>query len=223
MLVRFIKRLPQPSFFADHFFNLDWRSLGLEVNLVNLVRHPISRIASYFYYTEQRWKRRHPDQQRHSNFSDCVLNGEERCLVGGSRDEIYGRVEMLLSYFCGQAIICTDPESKDALAIAQRAVDNEYSVVGILEQLNVTLAVMELLLPLWFHGSRTFFEQHRIIENKNPHPEPSAAAVKILGWRLRHDIEFYQFIEQRLHWQYARLQDQKSKMSSSLPSIGGRD
>ena len=205
MLVRYIKRLPQPSFFADHFFNLDWRSLGLNVNLVNLVRHPISRMASYFYYTEQRWKRRHPNQQRHSDFSECVLNGEERCLVGGFRDKIYGRMEMLLSYFCGQQTICSDPESRQALAIAQRAVEEEYSVVGVLEQLNVTLTVMELLLPLWFQGARTIFEQHPILENRNPHPEPSVAATKTLSWRLRHDLELYQLIKQRLQWQYTRL------------------
>ena len=205
VLVRYIMRLPQPSFFADHFFNLDWKSLGLNVNLVNLVRHPISRMASYFYYTEKRWIRQHPNQQRHSDFSECVLNGEERCLVGGSRNNIYGKTEMLLSYFCGQAAICTDPESREALAIARRAVEEEYSVVGVLEQLNVTLTVMELILPLWFQGARALFEQHPIQDNGNPHPEPSIAATKILSWRLRHDIELYQLIRQRLHWQYTGL------------------
>ena len=205
VLARYITRLPQPSFFADHFFNLDWRSLGLNVNLVNLVRHPISRIASYFYYTEQRWMRRHPNQQRRSDFSECVLSGDERCLVGGSREKIYGRVEMLLSYFCGQERICRDPESREALAIARRAVEKDYSVVGLLEQLNVTLTVMEHLLPLWFQGARAFFEESPIQANRNSHPEPSLAAAEILSWRLRHDIELYQLIKQRLHWQYIGL------------------
>ena len=125
--------------------------------------------------------------------------------MGGSKERIYGRVEMLLSYFCGQRSICTDPESKEALAIARRAVEEEYSVVGVLEQLNVTLTVMEHLLPLWFQGARAFFEQHPIQDNRNPHPEPSKAAAKILSWRLRHDIELYQLIKQRLHWQYIEL------------------
>ena len=177
----------------------------MNVNSVNLVRHPISRMASYFYYTEQRWMRRNPNQKRHSDFSECVLNGEERCLAGGSREKIYGRTEMLLSYFCGQESICTDPDSREALAIARRAVEEEYSVVGVLEQLNVTLTVMEHLLPLWFQGARAFFEQHPIQDNRNPHPEPSKAAAKILSWRLRHDIELYQLIKQRLHWQYIEL------------------
>ena len=72
----------------------------MNVNLVNLVRHPISRMASYFYYTEQRWMRRNPNQKRHSDFSECVLNGEERCLAGGSREKIYGRTEMLHVCLC---------------------------------------------------------------------------------------------------------------------------
>ena len=112
---------------------------------------------------------------------------------------------MLLSYFCGQAPHCTNPDSKEALSNARRAVEREYSVVGILEQLNVTLTVMELLLPRWFRGATAIHEKYPKHWNENPHPHPSEAAVKVLSWRLRHDIELYQFIEQRLHWQHVEL------------------
>jgi hypothetical protein len=49
---------------------------------------------------------------------------------------------MALSFFCGQRPVCTEPGSREALARALRALETEYSVVGVLEQLNTSLAAM---------------------------------------------------------------------------------
>ena len=49
-LVKAVRGLPKRAVYVRHMYNPDWASLGLEVNLVNMVRDPISRMASWFYF-----------------------------------------------------------------------------------------------------------------------------------------------------------------------------
>ena len=41
-LVKAVRALPKGSVYVRHMYNPDWARLGLEVNLVNMVRDPIS-------------------------------------------------------------------------------------------------------------------------------------------------------------------------------------
>ena len=49
-LVTVLRSLPEDAVYVRHMYNPDWERLGLNVNLVNMVRDPISRIASWFYF-----------------------------------------------------------------------------------------------------------------------------------------------------------------------------
>ena len=49
-LVKVVRALPKRAVYVRHMYNPDWARLGLEVNLVNMVRDPISRMASWFYF-----------------------------------------------------------------------------------------------------------------------------------------------------------------------------
>ena len=59
---------------------------------------------------------------------------------------------MLISYFCGFDAECGDPESVTALQRAKTVVETQYSVVGVVEERNLSLALMEAYLPRWFQG-----------------------------------------------------------------------
>ena len=49
-LVAAVKKLPKHGAYVRHIYNPDWERLGLKVNLVNMIRDPISRMASWFYF-----------------------------------------------------------------------------------------------------------------------------------------------------------------------------
>ena len=49
-LVKVVRALPKGSVYVRHMYNPDWVRLGLKVNLVNMVRDPILRMASWFYF-----------------------------------------------------------------------------------------------------------------------------------------------------------------------------
>ena len=49
-LVAAVKALPKHAVYVRHVYNPDWKRLGVKVNLVNMIRDPISRMASWFYF-----------------------------------------------------------------------------------------------------------------------------------------------------------------------------
>ena len=111
---------------------------------------------------------------------------------------------MLISYFCGFDAECGDPESVTALQKAKTVVETQYSVVGVVEERTLSLAVMEAYLPRWFQG---VFNHLNLEEKplKNPHPEPSKEVVNVLRQRLKLDYDFYAFVLQRLNKQKMSL------------------
>ena len=104
------------------------------------------------------------------------------CQVGGNRTELQ------LSYFCGYGPGCSNAGNVSALQMAMRAVEQEYSVVGVVEDRNRSLAVMEAFMLRWFQG--VFSLQGEGTGKKemvNPHPEPVEEVRRVLRQRLSLD------------------------------------
>ena len=116
------------------------------------------------------------------------------------------RSELLLSYFCGYGPGCSDPEDVSALQRAKAAVEEQYSVVGIVEMRNISLAVMEAYLPRWFRRATVLQEKESKREMVNSHPEPGRHTRSELMRRLRLDYNFYHFCVQRLKMQWKKIQ-----------------
>ena len=98
-------------------------------------------------------------------------------------------------------------DCQEALQKARLVVETQYSVVGVMEEFNTSLAVMEAYLPGttksntkyedkqflgWFSGGLSLLNQ---IENKNmnrnPHPQPGEWLRRLLGQKMKLDIDFY--------------------------------
>ena len=60
-------------------------------------------------------------------------------------------------YFCGQDLECTKHNSRWALQRAMESVDRHYPVVGVLEELDKSLFVMQSLVPKFFRGISDLF------------------------------------------------------------------
>ena len=115
------------------------------------------------------------------------------------------RSELLLSYFCGYGPGCSDPDDVSALQRAKAAVEEQYSVVGVVERRNVSLAVMEAYLPQWFRRATVLQEKETKREMVNSHPEPGRHTRTELMRRLRLDYNFYHFCVQRLELQWKKI------------------
>ena len=49
-LMETVKKMEKDAVYIRHVWIPDWEKYNLEVNLVNMVRDPISRMASWFYF-----------------------------------------------------------------------------------------------------------------------------------------------------------------------------
>ena len=72
-------------------------------------------------------------------------------------------------FFCGHLPICQKFNNHQAFVIAKSNVEKYYSVVGITENMQETLTVMEALIPRFFDGAyETYFRnEEQILMNKN--------------------------------------------------------
>jgi len=184
-----------------HIYFIDFLRHGLQVDMMNMIRHPVSRILSWFYYSrsKSRWKgkkRKPPKSWFNKTLDQCVESNDPECQIGSCFQE------MQLTYFCGFHPICRDPDNREALQIAKYNIENHYAVVGVLEELKISLETLQHYLPRWFDGVVSIPSKKM---NKNKHPQISPENAKELEKRLHLDMELYDFVKKRLSLQHARL------------------
>jgi len=92
---------------------------------------------------------------------------------------------------------------------AMHNVEQHYAVVGVLEDLNKTLTVLEHYVPRFFKGAlNTYWNEVHMFSkiNRNIYKPPVSEATKEMVRRnFTHEIEFFEFCKQRLHKQYMAL------------------
>ena len=59
--------------------------------------------------------------------------------------------------FCGHANECRRQNSAWALNTAKSNIERHYSVVGVLEEMNATLDVMEAFMPEYYRDARALY------------------------------------------------------------------
>ncbi|XP_023716100.1 heparan sulfate 2-O-sulfotransferase pipe [Cryptotermes secundus] len=211
-----------PAVYVKHVCFTNFTQYGLpEPIYVNLVRDPVERVISWYYYVRAPWyyverKQAFPDiplpdpYWLKKDFETCVLQGDRECryLEGESHEGIGDHRRQSL-FFCGHSEFCTPFNTLGALQRAKKAVERHYAVVGVLEDLNSTLTVLENYIPLFFKGATQVYwdEVDRFTRiNRNLFKPPVSEEVKdIVRQNFTREVEFYQFCRQRLHRQLLAL------------------
>ncbi|XP_033149322.1 heparan sulfate 2-O-sulfotransferase pipe-like [Drosophila busckii] len=179
---------------------------------INLVRDPVERLISWFYYTRAPWylaKRvktfgqsfRLPTEQwLRKDFNHCILEHDPECVyTQQQRDHLDDHRRQTL-FFCGQQhALCMPFNSQRAMQLAKRHVEQHYAVVGTWEDTNTTLSVLEAYIPRYFAGALSSYLQSSMEQlNRNAlRPSISAEAIALLRRNLTHEIEFYRFVRQQ--------------------------
>ncbi|CAO1430220.1 unnamed protein product [Diamesa serratosioi] len=218
-LADMVSDLETPSVYVKHVCYTNFTKFNLPTPIyINLVRDPIERIISWFYYIRAPWyyverKQAFPDlplpdsRWLRKDFETCVLRGDPECTYKmGETHEGIGDHRRQTLFFCGHENECTPFNTDGALERAKFAVETQYSVVGVLEDLNTTLAVFEKYIPRFFAGAtEIYYNEIRSLDkiNKNLFKPPVSEEVKnLVRQNFTREIEFYNFCKQRLHKQF---------------------
>ncbi|ROT71382.1 putative heparan sulfate 2-O-sulfotransferase pipe-like isoform X1 [Penaeus vannamei] len=208
--------LKVPVAYVRHLFYMDNIKLGFpQVSWVAIVRDPVERLISQFYYVriESRYdavkllEGRKPSQEFFNmTLDECVPAKDTRCWYRKGTHQM-----LQLSFFCGQETFCQLVGDRKALQLAKYHAETRYSAVGLLEELPLSYKVFQHYLPLFF-GKATTIEEgtgNMRLNGQDDKPTVSERTKNMMRSYLKEDLEFYQFLKQRLYLQAEAISKQQ--------------
>lgn len=191
-----------PFSYDRHLFFVDFPSLGWPSPVyINLLREPTERIVSSFYYRRSSVaaKARAGAAWLHKSLEQCVLQGDAECTFVPGKPH---RWALAVPYFCGHDPRCSLVQATWALERAKENIERSYTVVGVLEDMNATLSLLEKTLPRFFAGAQKVFADLGLHQNRNPAKVPVPPSVHTaLQQNLGHEYDLYRFVRRRLYGQ----------------------
>lgn len=205
-LMKNISSIPQPFLYTRHVHFLNFTRFKIEQPVyINIIRDPINRFLSNYFFRrfgdwrgEQNHLIRTPgmkDDERYLDINVCILENYPECSNP--------RVFYIIPYFCGQHPQCREP-GVWALERAKQNVLENYLLVGILEELEDVLLLLERLLPHYFTGVLNIYKSpdYRKMGNMTGtvrKQTPTLEALQVLYHRMRYEYEFYNFVRDQFH------------------------
>ena len=187
-----------PALYHGHFayFNLKIGDQDgtTRIKWINVIRRPIDRLVSFYYFLRY-GDNLYPNKIRSrmgdkTTFDHCVRNQLKDC------DPV--RLWFQVPWFCGHFRRCWSPPGNSwALQQAKNNLVNNYFLVGVTEELDTFLNVLEFALPGFFRGAADLMkEEEQLHLRKTVHKdEPSDETLKKLKatdvWKAEN--EFYEF------------------------------
>ncbi|XP_018496506.2 heparan sulfate 2-O-sulfotransferase 1 [Galendromus occidentalis] len=190
----------RPSMYHGHVAFLDFARFGMPPPIyINIVREPLERLVSYYYFLRNGDDFRPHLQRRRSGdkrtFDECVKQMGQDC----SEDKMW----LQIPFFCGHTPNCWQPGSRWALEQAKMNLINKYLLVGTTEQLQDFVDILEVVLPRFFRGASQLFhsgkKSHlRKTSNKKPVNAETVALIKQWPTYLL-ESEFYEFAKRHFN------------------------
>uniref|UniRef100_A0A8C8IUN3 Uronyl 2-sulfotransferase n=1 Tax=Oncorhynchus tshawytscha TaxID=74940 RepID=A0A8C8IUN3_ONCTS len=205
-LMRNISNIPQPFLYTRHVHFLNFTRFRIEQPVyINIIRDPINRFLSNYFFRrfgdwrgEQNHLIRTPgmkDDERYLDINVCILENYPEC----SNPRLF----YIIPYFCGQHPQCREP-GVWALERAKQNVLENFLIVGILEELEDVLLLLERLLPHYFtdvlniYKSPDYMKMGNMTGTVRKHT-PTLEALQVLYHRMRYEYDFYNFIREQFH------------------------
>ncbi|XP_051510985.1 uronyl 2-sulfotransferase-like isoform X2 [Myxocyprinus asiaticus] len=205
-LMRNISTIPQPFLYTRHVHYLNFTRFRIEQPVyINIIRDPINRFLSNYFFRrfgdwrgEQNHLIRTPqmkEEERYLDINVCIMENYPEC----SNPRLF----YIVPYFCGQHPQCREPGVWALERAKLNALEN-FLLVGILEELEDVLLLLERLLPHYFsdvltiYKSPAFWKMGNLTGTVKKHM-PSLEALQVLYQRMKYEYEFYNFIRDQFH------------------------
>ena len=96
------------------------------------------------------------------------------------------------------------------MQIAKSNVERFYPVVGVVENINMTLMILEAKMPQYFKGAfEEYYTGEGVMSKRNKNHEKkevSQDVINMIKKNITYEYEFYNFCKQRLENQFRLLQ-----------------
>ena len=139
-------------------------------------------------------------------FEDLIKNQVAACT-----DKYYDNYKFnQMTSFCGYHSVCK-VNSDTSMAIAKNNVERYYTAVGVLEEMEKLVEILDYTYPSYFKGMLDQYRQDKIRANTGRRVEKNPPSEEVLNsFRSmldKYDYMFYKYIKQRFHDTYAAFVD----------------
>ncbi|CAH1957078.1 unnamed protein product [Acanthoscelides obtectus] len=209
----------RPALFHGHFAFLDFSKFGLPKPLfINLIRRPLDRFVSYYYFVRYGDNfRPYLVRKKHGNtMVICFINKIEQVYANLSFqtfDECVNKrlaecdpshMWLQIPYFCGHSANCWKPGNKWALQEAKKNLVTNYFLVGVTEELEDFIVILERSLPRMFKGATEHFlnsnrsHLRKTVQKEVPSEETMQKIKKSVVWQMENEL--YEFALEQFHF-----------------------
>lgn len=209
---RFVRNVTQwyakkPGLYHGHVGFINFAKFGVNQKpiYINLLRKPLDRLISYYYflrygdnYRPHLVRRKHGDKM---TFDECVQQRQPDC----NPDNMW----LQIPFLCGHVADCWEPGNSWALEEAKRNLLNHYLVVGVTEELPDFIAILEAVLPTFFQGAVQHFKSSKKahLRKTNQKIEPTEETMALIQktriWRMENEL--YEFALEQFHFLKKRM------------------
>nr|XP_039259059.1 heparan sulfate 2-O-sulfotransferase 1-like [Styela clava] len=198
----------RPVFFHGHMAYLDFKRFGSPVTpiYINIIRDPLDRLVSYYYFLrygdDYRKGLKRARQGDDTTFDECVKKGRR------NSDCSVEKLWLQIPFFCGQSADCWEVGNEWALQEAKRNLANNYLLVGLTENMEDFVVVLEAVLPRMFKGMTNNFREgskshirntlHKVPPNEETLNKFHSSKI----WKM--EMELYNFAKN--HFEFIKKQ-----------------
>lgn len=165
---------------------------------INMVREPLSRFESLYYFIRNGNEEGDgadvdmDDAALKRTIDECVEQEQEECT---KPDWAY------VQYFCGSEELCGNP-CQLAVEKAKENIEKYFAFVGIIEELDNSLEVLEQIMPKFFRNARKVAHDGSSIQNdtftlKKIHPSEASAKYLRTQTSIKFEVDLYNWITSR--------------------------
>lgn len=210
----------KPAIYHGHFPFLDFTQFNLPQPMyINIIRKPLDRLVSHYYFLRYgdtfRPKKIRVHQGDKRTFDECVQQKGSAC---DSK-----KLWIQIPYFCGSDADCWKPGNKRALQKAKANVMNHYFLVGVTEEIEKFVELMERSVPRFFRSTLALFTKDggvliRKTKTKKPLKESTIKYFENTKvWQMEN--EFYNFVQNRFQNVYKIYLASKGRMQVSYVKV----
>ena len=157
--IKEIRNLETPAIYIRHICHLRFNELLHQHPVyINVIRDPVETFVSNYYYRRfgfngekassgNKWSTQMSTSERNQTIGECIEWQQDECTKPWSN---------LIPFLCGSSKICLS-RSAEALEIAKRRVEYDYTLVGLTEDFLNTVRALEKLVPSFFDGASEIY------------------------------------------------------------------
>uniref|UniRef100_A0A914UGW5 Uncharacterized protein n=1 Tax=Plectus sambesii TaxID=2011161 RepID=A0A914UGW5_9BILA len=197
----------KPAFYHGHVAFLDFTRFGQHNPIyINLLREPLERLVSHYYFLRfgdnfRVGLKRSRDGDTET-FDDCVARNGKDCDPK--------QMWLQVPFFCGHSSLCWEAGNAWALEQAKRNLINHYLLVGITENIDQFIELLEATLPRFFKGASAHFasldESRSHMRNTKKKILPNTTTITVMKESpiYRMESEFYLFAKEQFEFALQR-------------------